>query len=411
MLVATCKRLSAYECGGDDGLIDTATNIPQLQGREPHIMSPQRHIIKRQVFELTVGRATDVQRLQTEVSRIYRQRIVPLIEQYCTALSAPDRIHRIARARVSTWARWICGIWKTPLVARISAQLGTLLADQISVQEHYTASPDTHPKTMSQLELFSLFVQTGSLPWWADAGQPHLLEDCLHHLMQYAPGPLCRVLRELAHDSRCLQRLVQHYGDAHLAALCDVLAPALRGSLAASPDRPHGRLANDHIPTAGRPAQRRTSAWSTIVSLASLRGQDYREPFSFFRELLPRLARVWQVTPAVLLATIRQALQQGPMLSRAASGSHDRTPRARPPRRQRPCRGQSARPAGAVATRGGCPGQPGGPPHAHPRVGASPRARAVAGGTGTARTLVQLSCGEPGRGNSLPLDGGGQGWG
>ena len=34
-------------------------------------------------------------------------------------------------------------------------------------------------------------------------------------------------------------------------------------------------------------------------------------------ELLPRLARVWQVTPAVLLAAIRQALRQGPTPGRA----------------------------------------------------------------------------------------------
>jgi hypothetical protein len=279
-------------------------------------MSPQRHIIKRQVFELTVGRATDAQRLQTEVSRIYRQRIVPLIEQYCTALSAPDRIHRIALLELDLGQVDLQHL-EDALVARISAQLGTLLADQISVQERHAASPGTHPQTMSQLELFSLFAQTGSLPWWADAGQSHLLEDCLHHLMQYAPGLLCRVLRGLAHDSRCLQRLVQHYGDAHLAALCGVLAPALRSSLVPLLADLVAVLQTTNIPTAGRPAQRRTSAWSTIVSLASLRGQDYREPFSFCRELLPRLARAWQVTPAALLAAIRQALRPGPTPGRA----------------------------------------------------------------------------------------------
>jgi hypothetical protein len=279
-------------------------------------MSPQRHIIKRQVFELTVGRGMDAQRLQTEMSRIYRQRIVPLIDQYCTALSAPDRIHRIALLDLDLGQVDLQHL-EEALVARISTQLSALLADQISAQERHAASPDTHPKTTSQLELFSLFAQTGSLPWWADAGQPHLLEDCLHHLLQYAPGPLCRVLRELAHDPRCLQRLMQHYGDASLAALCGVLAPALRGSLVPLLADLVAVLHTTDIPTAGLSAQRRTSAWSMIVSLASLRGQDYREPFSFCRELLPRLARSWQVTSAALLAAIRQALRQGSIPGRA----------------------------------------------------------------------------------------------
>lgn len=58
-------------------------------------MSTQRHIIKRQVLELTLDKTRDAWPLQQELSRIYRQRLVPLIERYCDELSAPDRLHRI----------------------------------------------------------------------------------------------------------------------------------------------------------------------------------------------------------------------------------------------------------------------------------------------------------------------------
>ena len=272
-------------------------------------MSTQRHSIKRQVFELTVGRTTDAQRLQAEVSRIYRQRILPLIDQYCSACSAPDRLHRIAVLELDLGQVELQHLEET-LVARVSTQLSRRLVDQISAQERHTGSPDTDAKTTSQLDLFSLFVQTGSLPWWADAGQPHLLEDALQHLMQHAPGPLRRVLCELAHNACCLQRLALHYGDASLATLWGVLAPALRGVVEPLLADLVAVVQRTTLPTAGRPAQRRTRAWSMMLHLASLRGQDYREPFSFWRELFARLARAWQMTSAALLAALHQTLQQ-----------------------------------------------------------------------------------------------------
>ena len=53
------------------------------------------HIIKRQRIELTLANPASAPEIQDEISRIYRKRIVPLIDQYCSELSSPDRIHRI----------------------------------------------------------------------------------------------------------------------------------------------------------------------------------------------------------------------------------------------------------------------------------------------------------------------------
>ena len=197
-------------------------------------MSEQRHIIKRQVLELKVGRAEDARRLQTEMSRIYRQRIVPLIDRYCTELSTPDRIHRIDSLELDLGVVDLHHL-EDDLVAKVRTQLRQQLAAQISAQERQAHSPGISLKTTSQLELFSLFAQTGSLPWWADASQPHLLDDSLQHLIRHAPGPLRRLMRELAQAERPLQRLVQHVDEASLSALFTLLAPALKAYLASFP--------------------------------------------------------------------------------------------------------------------------------------------------------------------------------
>ena len=58
-------------------------------------MITQKHLIKRFVLELTVADSGEAYQLQEEVSRICRRRLVPIIDEHCSAVSAPDRIDRI----------------------------------------------------------------------------------------------------------------------------------------------------------------------------------------------------------------------------------------------------------------------------------------------------------------------------
>ncbi len=162
-------------------------------------MSQPPHIIKRQVLELYAGNRADALPLQGELSRIYRQRIVPLIDQACTDLSAPDLIHRIDTLELDLGEVDPHHL-ERDMVANVRAQLRLRLADCISARERQPEQAADSVKTTSQLELFILFTRTGTVPWWADATQPHLVPDCVQHLMQQAPSLLRRVMRELAAD-------------------------------------------------------------------------------------------------------------------------------------------------------------------------------------------------------------------
>jgi hypothetical protein len=268
-------------------------------------MSEQKHIIKRQLIELTVPRAAEAQRLQDEVSRIYRQRIVPLIDQYCTELSDPDRLHRIESLVLDVGAVDVQRL-EADLVAKVSATLRPALAARLGEQEHGAGQGS---KAISQLELFALFARTGSLPWWADASQPRLLEDGLQYLIQHTPEPLWRLLRELAREQRPLQRIVNHIPDALLAALAGSLAPAIQASLA------HEYLALIELlqttqAAAGRtPAQLRRSVWRNILHVAGQAGPQYNAAGPFYQAVLRRVAAELGTTYASLLADIQQIAQ------------------------------------------------------------------------------------------------------
>src|SRR5690349_3898011 len=95
-------------------------------------MSTQRHVIKRQIIELHVRRPAEAQRWQDEVSRVYRQRVVPLIDQLCTELSEPDRLYQIETLELDLGVLDPDQL-ETEFVAKVSAALRQVLATQMAV--------------------------------------------------------------------------------------------------------------------------------------------------------------------------------------------------------------------------------------------------------------------------------------
>jgi len=273
-------------------------------------MNEQRHIIKRQIIELEVQGEERAQQLQAQLSRIYRQRIVPLIDRYCTELSEPDRIHRIDLLEVDLGYVDPDQL-EEELVAKLSVALRQALAGLISEQERSADRQSRSSKATSQLELFAFFARTGSLPWWVDASKPQLLDDCLKHLLRSAPEPLRRLARELFREQRPLQRIVYHYADELLSSLSGLLVPSLKRSLARHPQELLEVLQKTRGAAGSRPAHLRQSVWSNILHVASLEGEQFTAPGPFFREVLIRVATELGMPFDSLMSNIHQVLQEG----------------------------------------------------------------------------------------------------
>jgi len=271
-------------------------------------MSEQRHIIKRQIIELQVQDQAKAKPLQTEAGRVYRQRVVPLIDKYCTELSEPDHIHRIESLAVDL-GTIDPQHFEAELVAKLSTTLRESLAKQISGQERDAGRRGQSLTATSQLELLDFFARTGSLPWWADLLQPLLLNDILQGLIRDAPVPLACLMRELVREPRPLKRLVVHYDEEVLLELCRLLAPYLEASLDQFP-RELTTLLQKSRPVAGRTqAQLRQIVWLGILRTAGLDGWQHREPSAFWREVLLQIALALGVTYAFLVSGIHRRIQ------------------------------------------------------------------------------------------------------
>jgi len=191
------------------------------------VVTEQRHRIRRQVLELHAPDEDSARRVQSELSRIQRQQLESIIEQCCSELSAPDRVHRIDLLEIDLGTVDF-GRLESELPKKLKSVMRKALARQIEQQDTEARRRDRAPAVTSQLELLAFFAATGTLPWWADYANPRLIPDTLGSLLDHAPDRLADLLRTIVRERSQGLRLVLHSDDATMFGL-------LRAVMAASP--------------------------------------------------------------------------------------------------------------------------------------------------------------------------------
>lgn len=251
-------------------------------------MTNQNHILKRQIIELTVPNQKIAPAIQDEISRVYRQRIVPLIDQYCSELSTPDRLYRIDRLELDLGTLDVENL-EEQFIASIKTALRQELSAQIEQQEQ-TPQPGQNPKTLSALELFTLFVRTGTLPWWADHQNPTLLTENLQQLLDEKPAAFLNLLRTLIQETGVRQRLIRQYDDQQLGQLAGLLTPPYRETFTPETLKLVAALRKTQPGRELSPARLRESVWSHSLQVAGLGGADYPDRAAFSQAVLERVA-------------------------------------------------------------------------------------------------------------------------
>lgn len=246
----------------------------------------QRHVIKRQIIELSVqGSAAYAFKVQDELSRIYRQRIIPMIDKRCSELSSSDRLHRIETLALDLGNLDMDRL-EEDFSAKVDAALKRELAAEILNQEQAAESSSSTSRAQSQLELFVFFISTGSLPWWADISRDGLLKENLAILLKESQEALARELKKLLPSPGIRQRLIHQYNDDELAALCESLMPPYQTEF-----KLDASALVDELATYGEQSGKvRQSLWDSILMVAGADRHQHGNLDSFYQEVLKRFA-------------------------------------------------------------------------------------------------------------------------
>jgi hypothetical protein len=270
-------------------------------------MNPQRHVIKRQTVEIALGRDIDPWPLQEQVSRWVRGLALAEIDRCCSELSSPDHIHRIERLEVDL-GEIQPGDFASGVTPRFAAALRENLAAEIVRLESNTSSQGSSSLTASHLELFSLFVRRGLLPWWANRQLPDLPQSSLDYLLRESPGLLRRLLAELAGENLALKRLTQHFDDQRLAALAALPLPAypeLPALLFPALLDAASRMGRSSVVPKSR---LRAQLWQCLLQSAALPDAPDLNPTAFYRSATLRWAERLGLPHAALLGHLSQTL-------------------------------------------------------------------------------------------------------
>ncbi|MGR9052425.1 MAG: contractile injection system tape measure protein [Gammaproteobacteria bacterium] len=265
----------------------------------------QRHVIKKQILLLEIEDPAQAQALQTEFARIYRERIVPLIDRYCTRYSSPDRIDRIESLQLDVGVIDSARL-EQELVERVERQLDLELDPAPGRERALDHSNPAARTAGSQLELLQVFLRTGTLPWWADSSTFGILDRCLEQVLTHRSDRLAALLKRTLHrQDSALRRLINSFEDAALAALLSLLARPSEADLKAYADAMSNAMARSRL-EAVSPSLRRRALWAGLYKAALADGRA-----DFFET-------AWLMTAGELgigASALRESLSHTPQLA------------------------------------------------------------------------------------------------
>lgn len=189
-------------------------------------MNPQQHIIRRQVLELQFSRKENAAELRDQLSEIYRRRVVPLIDAYCSQLSDPRIRHRIERVEVDLGHLSLEALEET-FVQRADTEIKKVLRASLPMITNKSVQGKEPQKATvkTDLELWIFFLKTGVLPWWVVNPGPRLLEETLENLLANSTRAWLQVLSPLLRQAMYRKRLIFHCSDEQLRELASQLFP------------------------------------------------------------------------------------------------------------------------------------------------------------------------------------------
>lgn len=224
-------------------------------------MNQQRHIIKKQILELNLSSQAGAFELQNEVSRIYRHKVLPLIDHVLSQFSSSDIIYRINTLEIDLGNIDINNL-EPELIDKIIEKIQQKLVEEIRLStSNYTLSTQiqTHTnlnessvlfpgiealsdeidkergknpakfmdttrsevlsnqnKEVLEIDIFGYFIQTGMLPWWSERLSKQELEECCDRIITSSPNQIKSIIEQSFKDAKQLQRIIYQFSDATL---------------------------------------------------------------------------------------------------------------------------------------------------------------------------------------------------
>lgn len=312
-------------------------------------MDTQRHVIKRQVLELPLSSSSELQLREQQFKQIYYQRLLPVIEKFFNQFAELDfhyqldrvyleiedfdwdnlqdyyhlvsQLERQLRIQVGKQITEQTKSMQSHLVSQLEQQLRIQVDKQIieqtkSMQSHLVSQSERQlrievdkqiaeqTKSMqsavarlqssrkaASAQILAHFLQTGTLPWWAEELNRQQLDNWLQQVLQQEIEVIS-LLRQAMMEPRSRKRCIVQFSDTSLWHICQKLLPFIQ--LAQEDSIPFNKNDVNYREIArclGLDAMRfRVQHWDIILGLSMVNEQQSLTSAAFIKKYWYRLS-------------------------------------------------------------------------------------------------------------------------
>lgn len=193
-------------------------------------MNEQKHVINRQVLELTIPERGRAQHIQNLTSEIVRQKLLQALDKLFTGISGSNEIIRIDKLEIDLGVISEYEL-ENELVDRVIKEIGTKINTQMitgskTVNYNFVKGKNgglkneftVTTKSKSFLGQFIYFLQTGHLPWWHSSSGAELTGYIFKEALNVEKSVFNREIIPLLRKPKVRQRLVFQLNHSQLYA-------------------------------------------------------------------------------------------------------------------------------------------------------------------------------------------------
>lgn len=272
-------------------------------------MIKQRHLIRRQVFEITVPNREAADRIHAELARIQREYVEDALDRILSEFVGPDQYLRIESLTLNL-GQISMERWESQIVHQLRPSFAAALRPHLGRASPMRDSEHDRRPVGSLQELLTLFLRSGQLPWWADAAQSQQIEHTVSTLLDTEQSELVRLIRSVAGASGVLMRLVLHCSDGSLQRLLFLTLTKSQPSLRIISEELEQlvQLLRSRLPKlpSNSEIEWRTALWVGLLSAASREDRAHLGRSEFIEDALSQVAQSSGVSLPVLLHTLTE---------------------------------------------------------------------------------------------------------
>ncbi len=212
-----------------------------------------KHKIQRQLFEVKFPKSCDENQLQADVSRMFRERLLPVIEKVFDEISPSGTLLCIKSLDINLGEIPLekpynikIDKFEASFKQKVSSAIRNSNLTHLGDGNHFKTPPETgalvtsaslnHSEDQSSFaqagrsvgnnwEQFCTFMETGVLPWWGDVTDPGIIKEAFTSLLEQQPALFKQQVTKWYKYPLLRKRMVAHLDDEHLFGLTGLFLP------------------------------------------------------------------------------------------------------------------------------------------------------------------------------------------